>query len=159
MQFMIEQIALYPKDPEAAIALLSAMGLDGWTRDHVSARGIVREHQCENEADLSFNYQGLDAAKELEVLHYTRGRNWMDPGRSNFFRPRVSHLGMHCTEAALEEWRTFFAVRKIPVAQEVRTHAHTNPAIAGKRLYHYVIFDTYSILGVDIKFIVRHDPE
>ena len=45
------------------------------------------------------------------------------------------------------------------MAQEVMTESHTNPVIAGKRTYNYVIFDTKEILGVDVKFIVRinHD--
>jgi hypothetical protein len=30
--------------------------------------------------------------------------------------------------------------------------------IAGKRNYHYTIFATRHILGVDLKFIVRMDP-
>jgi hypothetical protein len=70
---------------------------------------------------------------------------------------RASHIGMHCTEAELESWRAFFASRNIAVAQEVFTKSHTNPVIAGKREYHYVIFDTYGILGIDVKFIVRRD--
>lgn len=157
-QFMIEQLAFYPRDPEAAKALLTAMGMGDWVTDHVNAKGSVRKLQdVENEADLSFNYSGLNAARELEVLHYTRGAHWMrHPMRG--LRPRVSHIGMHCTEQELAYWRSFFAARSIPIAQEVRTSAHTNPAISGKRKYHYVIFDTYDILGVDVKFIVRHDP-
>jgi hypothetical protein len=37
------------------------------------------------------------------------------------------------------------------------TISHTNPVIAGKRWYTYVIFDTRSILGIDLKFIVRRE--
>lgn len=153
--FLIEQVAIYPRDPEAAKALLSAMGLDDWVVDHVSASGLVYGTKGENEADLSFNYQGLGRGKELEVLHYTTGPHWM----KKWFRPkyRASHLGMHVTEQELEDWRVIFREQGIPVAQEVRTSSHTNPFIAGKRKYHYVIFDTYPILGIDIKFIVRHD--
>jgi len=153
---MIEQVALCPKNPGAARELLSAMGIDEWVFDHVSARGnVARSRNVESEADLSFNYQALGIAKELEVLHYTRGPNWM----RRLFRPRVrvSHLGMHCSESDVREWRAFFAARNIPVAQELWTERHTNAAIAGKRRYHYVIFDTYPILGVDVKLIVRHD--
>jgi hypothetical protein len=154
LKFKIEQVALYPRDPEAAKELLTAMGMSDWVTDHVSAKGSVRKlRSVDNEADLSFNYNGMNAAGELEVLHYTRGAHWM-----RGMRPRVSHIGMHCTEQELTEWYIFFAGRGIPVAQEVYTKAHTNPAIAGKRKYHYVIFDTYPILGVDVKFIVRHDP-
>ena len=74
------------------------------------------------------------------------------------FAPKsVSHLGMHVTSGELEGWRHFFAERGIVVAQEVKTHEHTNPVIAGKRFYTYVIFNTRPILGVDVKFIVRRD--
>lgn len=152
MKFEMEQIALCPRDPEAAIALLKDMGIDSWVDDHVVALGSVRSQAAQNEADLAFNYTGLGKARELEVLHYTKGENWM-----NAYSPRVSHLGMHCTEAELDEWRTFFWGRGLGIAQEVFTQSHTNPAIAGKRKYHYVIFDTYSVLGVDVKFIVRED--
>jgi hypothetical protein len=62
---------------------------------------------------------------------------------------------MHCSGDDLLKWREFFKERQINVAQEVFTESHTNPVIAGKRSYNYVIFDTREILGVDLKFIVR----
>jgi hypothetical protein len=62
---------------------------------------------------------------------------------------------MHCTADELLKWRKFFRDRGIQIAQEVFTDSHSNPAIAGKRSYNYVIFDTRKILGVDLKFIVR----
>lgn len=153
LQFKIEQVALCPDDPEAAIELLTAMGAGEWARDHVIANGEVFEDGGQrNEADLAFEYSMLKGANELEVLHYTDGDNWMHD-----HAPRASHLGMHCTEVELEGWREFFEERGIPVAQEVRTESHSNPVIAGKRWYNYVIFDTYHILGIDVKFIVRSD--
>ena len=104
-------------------------------------------------AELSFNYD-MFAGKEFELLHYIDGDDWMSYGD----RPNsVSHFGMHCSSEELEKWFKFFASRNIRVAQEVSTKSHTNPVIAGKRTYEYVIFDTKSILGVDLKFIVRHD--
>lgn len=151
--FKIEQIAICPRDPEAAIELLTAMGAGEWAKDHVVASGYVHGKEGTNEADLAFNYE-LNGAYEFEVLHYTSGPNWM----SDLFRHNsVSHLGMHCKAWELAEWREFFAARGINVAQEVFTDSHTNPVIAGKRNYNYVIFDTKEILGVDIKFIVRID--
>lgn len=163
MKFIIEQVALCPVDPERAIKLLTAMGMTEWARDIVVARGTVkpdlrrgeREEDVtkhDNVAHLAFNYQALGAAKELEVLNYTAGRNWMEG-----HHPRVSHLGMHCSAAELYDWKQFFKRQGIRIAQEVDTLSHTNPVIAGKRWYNYCIFDTYAILGVDIKFIVRKD--
>lgn len=158
MKFKIEQVALCPPDPEAAIELLTAMGAGEWAKDHVVAEGTVFGDAGRNEADLAFEYELLDGANELEVLSYTQGPNWMDD-RANADPHRVSHLGMHVTERELAEWRAFFAARGIGVAQEVLTKSHTNPVIAGKRSYHYVIFDTHAILGVDIKMIRRLEVE
>jgi hypothetical protein len=151
MKFIIEQLAICPADPAAAKALLAAMEATEWSNDHVVADGKVFEVEGQNEADLSFNYD-IFAGKEFEILDYTSGNNWMAHGT----RPNsVSHLGMHCTSDELVQWREFFAERGIQVAQEVWTLSHTNPVIAGKRSYNYVIFDTKDILGVDLKFIVR----
>ncbi len=151
MKFVIEQIAICPKDPVAAKKLLSEIGAAEFAEDHVVANGRVYGQEGRNEADLSFNYD-IFAGKEFEVLHYTEGNNWMlHPERLN----SVSHLGMHCSAEELVQWRAFFADRGIYVAQEVFTESHTNHVIAGQRWYNYVIFDTKAILGVDLKFIVR----
>lgn len=169
MKFFIEQIALCPPRPEEARLLLAALGLDEWATDTVTAVGEVRGESARNVAELAFNYQATrgvttydpltqaaDAASakplELEVLHYREGDNWMAD------RPaRVSHLGMHVTH---EEWERFDKLLRVrlgyKVAQAVRTTNHTNPAIAGKRVYDYFIYDTYAVLGVDLKFIIRH---
>lgn len=153
MKFVIEQIAICPQDPAAAIALLTEMGLSEWARDHVCASGQVFGAPAVSEADLAFNYDATSPKPlEFEVLNYTSGANWMQ-----HHGPSTSHLGMHCSEAELEQWTAFFTSRGIRIAQQVRTHEHTNPTIAGKRFYTYVIFDTRPILGVDTKFIVRRD--
>lgn len=155
MKFFIEQIAICPRDPVLAKRLLTEIGAVDWHEDHVVANGEVYSHKGRNEANLSFNYD-IFAGKEFEILDYTQGNNWMmRPNRFN----SVSHLGMHCTAEELVKWREFFAEREIDVAQEVFTESHTNPVIAGKRSYNYVIFDTKDILGVDLKFIVRINIE
>ncbi len=170
MRFFIEQVALCPPDPFKAIALLKALGLNDWVHDIVVARGTVNgEGPLTNRAMLAFNYQATrgffddngnvrasDHAKplELEVLHYTEGRNWMDVNV-----PSVSHLGMHVSEEELLDWTEKFEGLGIGWAQNVHTQSHTNPAIAGKRWYNYRIFNTRAILGVDLKFIVRHMVE
>lgn len=153
MQFKIEQIAIAPRDPARAIELLKKIGAAEWFKDHVVAHGQVFGNKAANEADLAFNYQvGGDNDLEFEVLHYTAGANWIAglPGV-------VSHLGMHCTAEELAGWREFFMNEGVGVAQEVFTDSHTNPAIKDSRRYNYVIFDTRAILGVDLKFIVRHN--
>lgn len=154
LKFLIEQVAICPKDPAAAIELLTAIGLGEWARDHVCASGTVFGVNGANEADLAFNYEATSPkALELEVLHYTTGPNWMAK-----HGPSASHLAMHVDAAALDEWAAFFAARGISTAQVVHTKSHTNPVIAGKREYTYAIFDTREILGIDLKFIVRREP-
>jgi hypothetical protein len=153
-KFQIEQIALYPRDPEAARQLLTDMGAVDWVEDHVTATGHVFFGPATNAADLAFNYDMIaPIPRELEILHYTAGANWL----SGAAGPLVSHFGMHCTEEDLAQWRRFFAERHIGVVQEMGTTAHTNPDIPEGRRYHYVIFATRRILGVDLKFIVRKD--
>ncbi len=154
--FQIEQIALHPRDPEAAINLLVALGMDEWVDDLVTASGRVHGKLATNKANLHFNYQASpDNGKlELEVLNYAEGKNWMQKAPDS-----VSHLGMHVTGQQLNEWRKVFEEQGIPIVQEVFTESHTNPAIAGKRRYQYCIFGTRPILGVDLKFIVRFNAE
>ena len=150
MEFKIEQVAICAADTLAAMELLRDMGLTDWVEDRVTAEGTVQGHadEQENEAVLRFNYSAFEG-RELEVLEYKRGPNWMEQ-----YPSRVSHLGMHCTAEELEAWRAFFADRRIPVAQEVDTISHTNPYVNPEG-YKYCIFDTWPILGVDVKFIVR----
>ena len=94
-------------------------------------------------------------ATEWSEDHVVASGNVFGQRGTNEARNTVSHLGMHCSADDLIEWRVFFQSRGIDVAQEVMTESHTNPVIAGKRSYNYVIFDTKDILGVDLKFIVR----
>ncbi len=153
LKFRFEQLAICPPADkvEEAKQLLVDTGLcNTFTSDHVVAIGSVFGDIGKNEADLAFNYDALKHAEEFEILHYTTGANWMAK-----HGPSASHLGMHCTAAELEDWRSFFAQRGIGIAQEVRTVSHTNPHIANKRWYQYTIFDTRPILGIDLKFIVR----
>lgn len=154
-RFFIEQIAICPPDPQAAINFLQRIGLATWAPDTVVASGTVYGEHGTNTARLAFNYEATAPGSkplELEVLHYAEGRNWMDE------HPRsVSHLGMHCSEEEVQEWIVRFRDLGVAIAQEVWTESHTNPVIVGKRKYHYVIFDTRAILGVDLKFIVRRE--
>lgn len=152
MKFIMQQIAICPPDPVAALELLTALGARDWIQDQVRAEGSVYDEPGRNVADLLFNYTLAPAPVEFELLHYVDGPNWMD---EMLRTGSVSHLGMHCTERELEEFKAFFNKRGINIAQEVFTSQHTNPVIAGKRKYHYTIFDTRKILGVDLKFIVR----
>ena len=165
MKFKIEQLAIRPKNTEEAFQLLSDMGITEWIGDKVTAFGSCFGEAVENNANLSFNYQIAPAGVEFEVLEYNKKKfnpeadNWTSSTETNWCDKScgdesiVSHVGMHCTKAELYEWRQFFALRKIPIAQEVFTSNHTNPN--NKNKYNYVIFATRDILGFDIKFIVR----
>lgn len=160
-KFQIQQIAICHKGNDAhhekAMALLADLGLTEWALDTVTATGEVFGKKIERSvAELSFNYQagGHEAAQskplELEMLRYKEGENWMDE-----YQPRISHLGMHVTDDELWEFIEIFIKHEITVAQALATLDHTNPVIRGKRKYRYVIFNTYELLGVDLKFIVR----
>lgn len=160
LRFKIEQLAIAPKQGIGkAMKLLSDMGLADWATDVVHAHGSVWDvPEKDNSALLAFSYIPMDKPLEFEVLHYLEGDNWLE--KQSKFNGCASHIGMHCSEEELGRWFDFFSQRDISVAQEVFTDNHTNPVIAGKRQYHYVIFDTRNILGFDVKFIVRRDrPE
>lgn len=167
MKFKIDQLALHipgagPDSPrERALEFLRRCGIDGWTEDRVRAEGVVYGRPASNAATLLFNYEAF-AGKELEVIRYDDGDNWLDqrsPWSETSHRrlrhAEVSHIGMHCTEEELLGWRALMSEFGIRVAQEVQTTLHTNPRIANCRRYNYVIFDTHPLIGVDMKFIVR----
>ncbi len=156
MKFKIQQIALAinPERRADAMELLRVLGIDEWVHDTVEAEGKVHQMKAANTANLSFNYTALEEAKELELLTYVKGRNWLTTD-TTIMRTQASHIGMHCTEEELLLWRNVLCPR-LAIAQEVYTQSHSNPEIAGKRWYHYLIFAARAIIGVDIKFIVRH---
>ena len=153
-KFIIEQIAINPPKPKEAEELLKAIGLGATVFDTVHAKGTVFDDVAENKAHLSFAYQN-NPNLEFETLNYIDGNNWLDDSiveRSG----SVSHIGMHIEAEELVEWLDFFDARKIKIAQEVKTLSHQNEfLIETGRRYHYVIFDTREILGVDLKFIIR----
>lgn len=156
-KFVIEQIAIAPRNPERARGLLAALGAINWHEDVVVAEGDVHGTKATNVARLAFNYElSRDDAKplEFEVLDYRAGRNWVDDGPE---RNCVSHIGMHCFASDLVLVETVMKRFGCEVVQEVNTISHTNPAIATTRRYRYVIYGTREILGVDLKFIVRRD--
>lgn len=176
MQFKIEQVAIMVGfNRERAMAFLAAIGLTDWVHDHVKATGAVGIIEpTSNEADLAFNYQttrgmyGTPGASgsadisqlrplEFELLTYTEGSHWLDEDVGLAFDGAcVSHLGMHVTAEELVQWKLKMAELGVDIAQEVRTQSHTNDFLlkTGRR-YHYTIFNTRQIIGVDLKFIVR----
>lgn len=156
-QFKIEQLALRlpTSDGQRKIAMdfLARCGMSDWVLDSVEATGTVMGRASRNRATLQFNYSAFDG-KELELLRYEKGTpNWLDSVDQG--SALVSHIGMHCSEEDLAEWRRVMADFNITLAQEVWTDSHSNPRIRGCRRYHYVIYDTRELIGVDMKFIVR----
>lgn len=153
-KFIIDQLALaLPsgyENEKRALNFLRRCGMREWVEDTVAATGTVNGVSGSNVANLRFNYEAFDG-KELELLKYQSGNNWL----SGVDKPAVSHIGMHCTEADLREWRKLMAEFEVPLAQEVWTDSHTNPRIRNCRRYHYVIYATRDLIGVDMKFIVR----
>ena len=57
MKFIIEQIAICPKDSKKAKELLKEIGAVDWSDDEVTAEGKVFGNESKNTADLSFNYE------------------------------------------------------------------------------------------------------
>lgn len=153
MKFKIEQLALNPKDPGLAVALMDVLGMTEWVHDAARAKGKVYGEPAESVADLSFNYDSKPL--ELELISYRSGNNWLQAHNERPAASVASHIGMHVTNEELDAWRVKLAALKINVAQEVVTIAHTNPNVPPHRRYLYVIFDTRDIIGLDLKFIVR----
>lgn len=153
MQFKIEQLALAinPEREEEALRFLADCGISNWITDTVFAEGRVFGEQARNIADLRYNYTALDGAKELELLKYTYGSNWLD----TLQMPCVSHIGMHVTHTELQDWMDLMSRHSIPIIQSVCTTQHSNPRIKDCRRYNYIICGTRSLIGVDMKFIVR----
>ena len=159
MKFKIEQIAINPPNSKKAKKLLEEIGFAATIEDIVRAEGEVFGEKAQNTAELSFAYQQNDSPLEFETLRYIQGNNWLE---DNYLvrEGSVSHIGMHVNADELEKWKNFFLERNISIAQEVKTVNHTNEfLISSGRKYHYVIFDTREILGVDLKFIVRIQGE
>lgn len=148
----IEQIAYGAKNPQKVIDAYVKLGINEWTKDVVTAEGTVFGHKALNVAELYFNYQ---LGFELEILCYVEGRNWhsnRNPTSAPVFQ---SHLGRHATSAEMRSTIEKMKAINIGIAQEVFTLKHTNPVIAGKRKYHYVVFDSIAVLGYDLKLIER----
>ena len=129
--------------------------------DTVVARGrVFGSDLIENTARLAFNYSRWPM--EFEVLFYERGDNWLSRPvniRTRTYRSSgLSHYGMNLPDQrAMLEWKEKLGRHK--VAQEVVTLSHKNEVIAGKRWYHYVVYDTYQEMGADIKLILRLNSE
>jgi hypothetical protein len=157
--FKIEQIAIASDKPQYLIAMLgSVMGLKDWSIDIVTSKASVfGGPETTNVAELNFNY---DLGFELEVLHYKQGDNWHQARlMEDCGYPFLSHLGFHCSEEDAQATKDKLATAGINMAQEVWTLEHTNPVIAGKRTYHYMVFDSRDVFGFDLKLIVRNDVE
>lgn len=147
----IEQIAFVGPRPEFIISHLNAtLGLSKWTKDRVTARGMVYGSHAENVAELWFNHEmGI----EYEVLHYLSGDHWHHCHGHRGNGLYLSHLGTHVDdlEAAIQHYSRFFSI-----VQEVTTISHTNEAVnAASRNYTYVIFGSHRYLGFDLKLIQR----
>jgi len=148
----IEQIAFGAKDPHSVIEQYKLLGIDEWVGDVVIAKGTVNKTVGENCAELYFNYQ---LGFELEILRYQYGPNWHQDRNPNNLDVFPSHQGLHVDETEMWMWREKMNRLGIDIIQEVYTQSHTNPVIAGKRRYQYVIFNSLDKLGFDLKLIRR----
>lgn len=150
----MEQVAIATENPEKLIEALITAGVtsENWVRDTVTAEGTVFGEETVNVANLYFNY---DLGFELEILKYREGKNWHEKRKpvdgSNF----LSHMGRHVDSLEMARIKKDMELKGIGIAQEVYTLNHENPAIKGKRKYHYVVFDSRGVLGFDLKLIER----
>ncbi len=154
IKMKIEQIAFAAKNPQEIMEEYSALGIDEWSHDIVEANGNVFGKPCFNKAELHFNYQ---LGYELEIIKYLNGTHWhmfRNDGNERIF---LSHKGMHVDQEEMNIWKKKMTNQEIAIIQEVHTFSHTNPVIAGKRKYHYVVFDSIEKLGFDLKLIRRID--
>lgn len=164
-QFKIEQVALSvdPSRRKQAVALLVELGMKDWVSDTVVARGTVGDlkEEVTNVGELSFNYDAATEGKlELELLHYSAGDNFVDRAkREHDTKAITTHLGMHVTASHLGTVEGIMKRHGIGLSQQVETVSHTNKHIRDSRRYKYAIFATRSLIGVDLKFIVRKELE
>lgn len=160
-----EQIAFYAPDMNLTKSMFSLLGCREWVNDTVTAKGTIGTEHAPNQllnavnvADLSFNY---DLRIELELIRYVAGANWhnfRNPHRVNedgsAIAPFLSHMSYHVEDMAGEKMKYLRA--GFHIIQDVQTLTHTNPFLQEtKRRYNYVIFDTVSQLGFDLKLIKR----
>ncbi len=138
------------------------IGLEEWSHDDVVADGsVLGSGCCTNKAQLAFNYEATRTENpkplELEVLHYTRGRHWLEEEMGIAFDGVcVSHIGMHVTAEELDVWKSVLTGFGLKIAQEVKTQSHTNQFLLDNgRKYHYTIFGARHLIGFDLKLIVR----
>lgn len=153
-QYNIEQIAIAVGDITDMKKLLTIFGCKDWVEDTVNAKGLIMGQNkiCSNTAILNFNY---DLGVELELLKYTDGENWHAAKGKR--PPFISHMGFHIDDIDdMEKIRENMYKQGIGIAQEVFTVSHTNDT-KGKK-YHYIVFNSESKLGFDLKIIRRIMP-
>ena len=156
----LDQIAFYTNAPESYKQILSEIfGRElTWHNDIVHGEGKVFGKPAQNYGHLSFNYDLCNT--EFEVISYKTPGGAHDPHHYNWLEeqsvpsPSLAHIGMHVED--LDYWVERIMAMGGEIAQYISTISHTNPNIAGKRLYTYVIFDTREMLGFDLKLIKRH---
>lgn len=157
-RFPIQQVAIYttirPHELQNSLNVLFGLK-DNWVEDDVIADGEVwGEPVYHLRAKLMFQYN-LIPGVEFEILYYENfEQSWL-ARRSPREAIGLSHMGLH-VESVEDSITLVREVYGFKIAQKVRTHVHSNPAIAGKREYTYVIFDSRERLGFDLKLIQRH---
>jgi hypothetical protein len=147
MNLKLNLITLCAPDPEAARRLLTGITGAGWTVDGLTASGEVFGNPTRQAYESSSRHIRPDSEPpELEIVEYESGPNFMDL-RPNADPYRVASIGARVSSEQLAEARAFFTARGIGVAEELLVEDDD-----GNRVLH-VVFDTHSILGVDIKLI------
>jgi hypothetical protein len=132
-----EQIAVVA-DREFKTQLPFMEGASAWTRDIVTAKGILvnaydQVIPIHNRAELRFNYD-VFTGKEFELIHYIDGHNYLGhriPGT-------LSHFGVHVPDIDMS--KPYLEAKGFKIVQEVVTVNHSNTNVPLDRHYRYAIF-------------------
>lgn len=165
-----DQLAIAVDNPEFVMRVI---GGNFWTKDHVKSNVRTRGPI---EFNLFYNYEQDIPFKELELIQFLSNNNFHSAVNksisplglyaASLYKKLsildtvfISHIGIHCTDTESKEWILHFKQFDIWPIHEDTSYSHTNPAIAGKRTYHNIIFGSRKTLGFDFKACIRIDND
>ncbi len=151
-KFRIDRIALSMKSNEKAIKILTDFGLAKWFVDDIKSEGIIYGGQGESESHsrLARLTADVDYPLEVEVIERVKDPKWV----VDF---PIGCLCMHVNDVQLAQFTAYLFDAGFCVAESVESKAHSSPAVKSSCRYRYVTFDTESVLGFHLRFIVLKD--
>lgn len=138
--------------------MLRDIGLTDWFVDNVTAKGKMHERENIEVMEQCFSTYEADDNSEIRTpVALELSRHIAGPTYNGIQRNFVSHLGMYVTEEQLDRFRIYFDNKWVAVLMDMDTTNHSDPSTNVTARFHYVVFDTRPIIGVDLMFIVRKD--